>query len=191
MITYLSKHWWMLLLRGIIAVLFGLFAWAMPSITLAALVLLFGVYAVADGVLAIAHSFSSAGQQHRWSLLFLGILGCCAGVVALGWPKITALSLLFVIAVWAIGTGILEIGAAFGLPSETPHRWLLGVAGAASTLFGVLLVVRPDAGLATIVWLLGFYGIVYGVTSIVASFKLRDLPDRIYRTLTPAHGTAA
>ena len=184
MLTYISKHWWLLLLRGIAAIIFGLLAWALPAITLWAVVLLFGAYAIVDGVVAIVNSFSGAGSQHRWSTLLMGLVGVGAGVVAFGWPGITAIALLWVIAVWAVFTGILEITAAFGLPAPTGDRWLLGLAGGASTAFGVLLVTRPGAGLLTLVWLLGFYGVFYGVLAIIASFKLRDLPGGLVRDLT-------
>lgn len=184
MLTYLSKHWWLLLLRGVAAIIFGLLAWTLPGITLWAVVLLFGAYAIVDGVIAIVNSFSGAGRQHRWSLLFMGLVGIAAGIIAFGWPGITALALLWVVAFWAMVTGILEITAAFGLPIPTGDRWLLGLAGLASTAFGVLLVVRPGAGLLTLVWLLGFYGVFYGVLAIIASFKLRDLPGSLVRDLT-------
>jgi uncharacterized membrane protein HdeD (DUF308 family) len=184
MLTYISKHWWLLLLRGIAAIIFGLLAWTLPGITLGAVVLLFGAYAIVDGVMAIVNSFSGAGSQHRWSLLLMGLVGVGAGVVAFGWPGITALALLWVVAFWAIFTGILEITAAFGLPFPTGDRWLVGLAGLASTAFGVLLVARPGAGLLTLVWLLGFYGMFYGVLAIIASFKLRDLPGGLARDLS-------
>jgi uncharacterized membrane protein HdeD (DUF308 family) len=184
MLTYIAKHWWLLLLRGIAAIIFGLLAWAVPGMTLWAVVLLFGAYAIVDGTMAIANSFSEAGRQHRWSMLLMGLVGIGAGVVAFGWPGITALALLWVIAFWAIFTGILEITAAFGLPAPTGDRSLLGLAGLASTAFGVLLVTQPGAGLLTLVWLLGFYGVLYGVLAVIASFKLRELPGGLVRDLT-------
>ncbi len=184
MLMYLSKHWWLLLVRGLAAIVFGLLAWTLPAMTLWAVVLLFGAYAMVDGVTAIANSFSGAGRQHRWSLLLMGLVGVGAGVVAFGWPSITALALLWVIAFWAVLTGILEITAAFGLPAPTGDRWLLGLAGVVSTAFGVLLVTQPGAGLLTLVWLLGFYGVFYGVLAVIASFKLRDLPGGLVRDLT-------
>ena len=184
MLMYLSKHWWLLLVRGLAAIVFGILAWTLPAMTLWAVVLLFGAYAMVDGVTAIANSFSGAGRQHRWSLLLMGLVGVGAGVVAFGWPGITALALLWVIAFWAVLTGILEITAAFGLPAPTGDRWLLGLAGVVSTAFGVLLVTQPGAGLLTLVWLLGFYGVFYGVLAVIASFKLRDLPGGLVRDLT-------
>ena len=184
MLTYLSKHWWLLLLRGVAAIIFGLLAWSVPGITLWAVVVLFGAYAIVDGVIAIANSFSNAGGRHRWSMLLMGLVGVGAGVIAFGWPGITALALLWVIAFWAMFTGILEITAAFGLPAPTRDRWLLGLAGVASTAFGVLLVIWPSAGLLTLVWLLGFYGVFYGVLAVIASFKLRELPGGLVRDLT-------
>lgn len=191
MIKYISNHWWLLLLRGIAAVIFGLLAWAVPGFTLATVVLLFGAYAMVDGIMAIAYSFSSEGQQRRLSHLLMGLVSVLAGVVAFGAPGITALALLFVIASWAMLTGILEVIGAFGLPLQTGNRWLMGLAGLASVAFGVLLVVRPGAGLLTLVWLLGFYGVFYGILSIIGSFKLREVGDDAVRQIETLHRIAA
>jgi uncharacterized membrane protein HdeD (DUF308 family) len=177
MLRDISRHWWLVLLRGVAAVILGLLAWSIPGITLEVVVLLFGAYAIVDGIMAIVHSFSQEGGQHRWSLLLMGLLGCLAGVITFGWPGITALALLFVIAFWAILTGVLEVVAAFGIAVSTGSRWLLGLAGVASAAFGVLLVVQPGTGLLTIVWLLGFYGVFYGILTIIGSFKLRNLAE--------------
>ena len=183
MIRYIANHWWLLLVRGIAAIVFGLLAWSFPGLTLAAVVILFGAYAIVDGILAIAQSFSSDAAQQRWPLLLMGLLGVLAGVVAFGWPGITALALLFVIAGWAMLTGGLELVGAFGLPLATGSRWLLGLAGAASAVFGVLLVTQPGAGLMTLMWLLGFYGVFYGILSIIGAFEVRQLSTEVLHDL--------
>jgi len=130
MIPELTTNWWAVVLRGVLAILFGLLAWLTPGITLAALVLLFGAFAFTDGVFAIVSAIRRQGERPWWSLVIEGMAGIAAGLVTLFWPGITALALLFVIAAWAIVTGGLEIAAAIRLRKQITGEWLLALAGA-------------------------------------------------------------
>ena len=166
----------MLLVRGVIAILFGVVALVMsPSITLTFLVYLFGAYAVINGIAAAATALRYTKEQ-GWALLLVeGILSILVGVVAFVWPGITALVFLYLIAAWAMVIGIMEIFGAFTLPLGTGREWLLGLAGVASIIFGVLIAIRPIAGLVALVWLIGIYAIVFGILYIVAYFRTRSL----------------
>src|SRR6516165_7806345 len=136
MLHTLAKNWWALALRGLVAVLFGLLTFSLPGITLITLVLLFGAYTLMDGVFNIIASFRVA--SHHWALLFEGIVGIIAGILTFAWPTITAIVLFYLIAFWAIFTGILEIIAGIHLRKVLPNEWLLLVIGVLSLLFGVL-----------------------------------------------------
>ena len=178
MTTVLTRNWWALALRGIFAVLLGLAAFVLPGITLAVFVALFGAYAVVDGVLAIIAGVRAAERHERWwSPVLKGLAGIVAGVLAFVWPALTALALLYLIAAWAIVTGVLEILAAVHL-HRAHGEWLLVLNGVLSVLFGFLVIVWPGAGLLTLLWLIGTYAIVFGVVLLVLAFRLRNLHRR-------------
>ena len=165
-----------LLLRGILAIVLGILALVLsPRITILFLVYLFGAYAFISGVVSAATALRYTNEQ-GWALLLVGgILGIVVGIVAFLWPGITAFVLLFLIAAWAIVTGIIEMVAAFTLPLGTEREWLLGLAGLASVIFGVLLAIWPRVGLVAVVWLIGIYAIVYGILLLVRYFQTRSL----------------
>jgi uncharacterized membrane protein HdeD (DUF308 family) len=161
-------------LRGVIAVIFGVIALVRPDITLEALVLVFAFYALVDGAFMLAGGIGMIGGGMPWGgAVFGGLLGIAIGIVTLLWPGLTALSLLYLIAFWAIFTGAMEIFAAVQLRGVLPHPVLLGFSGALSVVFGLLLVVYPSAGALSVVWLIGIYAIVFGVAFIVLGFRLR------------------
>lgn len=178
----IAGNWWALLLRGIAAVLFGLAALLWPGLTLYVLIIFFGAYALVDGVLAIVAGIRGT-EGRRWLLLSEGILGVLAGLIAFFYPGITALVLLYVIAFWAILTGVLEVVMAISLRREIENEWLMGLGGALSVLFGVVLAVLPGVGLLSLVWLIGIYAIVFGVALVVLSFRVRkhreEAPGRV------------
>jgi uncharacterized membrane protein HdeD (DUF308 family) len=175
MTTVLTRNWWALALRGIFAILFGLAAFVIPGVTLAVLVALFGAYAVVDGVLAIVAGVRAAERHERWwSLVLKGLAGIVAGVLAFIWPALTALALLYLIAGWAIVTGVLEIVAAVHL-HRAHGEWLLIVNGVLSILFGLFAIVWPGAGVLTLLWMIGVYAIVFGAVLLVLAFRLRNL----------------
>jgi uncharacterized membrane protein HdeD (DUF308 family) len=175
----LSRNWWVLALRGLAAIVFGVLAFVLPGITLWALVILFGAYMLVDGIFAIVTSVRVAGREARWWLLLIeGVLGVLAGLVAAFLPGLTALALLYFVAAWAIVTGILEIVGAIRLRQEIEGEWALGLSGALSVLFGVLLIVIPaPAGLLSLVWLIGAYALAFGVLLLVLAFRVRSASE--------------
>jgi uncharacterized membrane protein HdeD (DUF308 family) len=177
MLEYLSRHWWTLAIRGVLAVLFGLAALIWPGITLRVLVWLFGFYAVVDGLLALAALLVGgrrASGRRGW-LLVEGVAGIAAGVFTFLWPHITALLLLYLIAAWAVVTGLLELAAAVVLRRELRGEWLLALAGVLSVAFGILLAVRPGEGAIAIVSVIGVFAVVFGVALLVLGLRLRRL----------------
>jgi uncharacterized membrane protein HdeD (DUF308 family) len=173
----LARNWWAIALRGVAAILFGILAFFWPGITLFVLIIFFGAYLFVDGIFSIVAAVRAAGEQERWWLLLIqGILGVLAGLVAFFWPGLTALALLYFIAAWAIVTGALEIAAAIRLRREIVGEWALGLSGALSVIFGVLLVVLPaPAGLLSLVWLVGAYAVASGVLLLILAFRVRSL----------------
>jgi uncharacterized membrane protein HdeD (DUF308 family) len=178
--SILSRRWWMLLLRGLVAIAFGIVCWVEPGISLASLVLLFGAYSLVDGVLnAWAALEGRAHHEHWWVLFLEGLLGIGIGVLTFIAPAITALALLFYIAIWAIATGVLEIVAAIRLRKEIQNEWLLILAGLASVVFGTLLMAQPAAGALALLWLIAAYAIFFGVLLVVLAFKVRGFVAKV------------
>jgi uncharacterized membrane protein HdeD (DUF308 family) len=176
----LSRSWWVLLLRGIVAILFGVLTFMQPGISLATLVLLFGAFAFADGVLgswtAISHRKDT---EHWWVLLLEGLLGIGVGALTVFNPAVTALVLLFYIAIWAIATGVLEIVIAIRLRQEIEGEWTLVLAGLASVAFGVLMMASPGPGALAVLWLIGSYAIAFGLLIVLLAFKVRGVAKKI------------
>lgn len=170
----LASNWWVVLLRGVAGVIFGLATVFAPGISLAVLVLVFGAYAFADGILAIISAIRRRGEDRWWLLLLEGLMGVAVGVATLVWFEITALALLYVIAAWALVTGGLEIAVAIRLRKVITGEWLLVLSGIASVAFGVLLMLFPGAGaLAVILWI-GAYALVTGALFIALALRLRS-----------------
>jgi len=182
----LARAWYWIVLRGLFAVLFGIFAFIWPGITLAALVLVWGVYAIADGVMALiaAYTMHEEGKPMA-SLIVVGILGIAAGIVTFLWPGMTALVLLLFIASWAVLMGIFEIAAAIRLRKHIENEWLLGLSGLVSILFGVLMFLQPGAGALAVIWLIGSFAIFFGILLIALGFRLKGLASRLATGGTP------
>jgi uncharacterized membrane protein HdeD (DUF308 family) len=175
MLTQLSRNWWLLALRGVAAILFGILAFVWPQETLTVFVYLFGAYVLADGVLSAAAALTlMKGRQRGW-LLLQGVVGIGIAIVTFLWPSVTGLTLLYLIAIWAIVTGVLEIVTAIELRREIAGEWLLILSGVASVVFGVLVILFPGAGALSILWLIAAYAIVFGALLVALSFKLRKL----------------
>jgi uncharacterized membrane protein HdeD (DUF308 family) len=185
----LSRNWWVILLRGLAGIGFGIITFLAPALSLAALVILWGAYIFADGVLALVSAIRRRGESNRWWLLVVeGLIGIAAGVLTFVWPAITAIALLYLIAAWAFVTGILEIAAAIRLRKVIAHEWLLALSGVASLGFGILLVVLPGAGALAVVLWIGAYALVFGALLVALAFRLRALGRP--STARPAHGMA-
>ena len=175
-----GRAWWTLVLRGAVAVLFGLAALFWPGKTLLVLILFFGAYTLVDGIFAIVGGIMDSSR--RWLLLIEGVLGVVAGLILLARPGLGAVVLLYVIAIWAIVSGVMEILAAISLRREIDNEWLMILVGALSVIFGGILAVLPGAGLLSLTWLIGVYALVFGVAFIVLGFRVRGLggSSRIY-----------
>src|SRR6516225_5362891 len=171
MLHSLARNWWALALRGLVAVLFGLLTFLLPGITLVTLVLLFGAYALADGVFNLIAFFRVA--SHHWALLIEGVIGIIAGILTFAWPALTALVLLYLIAFWAVFTGVFEIIAGIRLRKAITNEWLLLVMGALSLLFGILILFAPSIGALTIVLWIGAYAFLFGIFLLALAFRLR------------------
>jgi uncharacterized membrane protein HdeD (DUF308 family) len=186
MLENLARAWHWIALRGLFAVLFGIFAFIWPGVTLAALVLVWGAYAIADGVMALIAAFTMHEEgKPMGSLIIVGILGIAAGVVTFFWPGMTALVLLLFIASWAVLMGIFQIAAAVRLRKHIEHEWLLGLSGVVSIVFGVLMFLQPGAGALAVVWVIGSYAIFFGILLIALSFRLKGLAGRFATRGTP------
>jgi uncharacterized membrane protein HdeD (DUF308 family) len=188
----LSRYWWAFIIRGVVAILFGLAAWFWPGLTLTALIIVFGAYALVDGIFAVIAGISSYSENQRWwAEVLVGIVSIVAGIITWAWPGLTALVLLYFIASWAIITGVFEIWAAVQLRRSIENEWLLGLSGLASLIFGILLFIFPGAGALGILWLIGFYAILFGVLLIGLGWRIHALHGRgNERVGFPGHGAA-
>lgn len=176
MLVGLARKWWILLLNGICAIVFGLIAFTWPGITLVSLAIVYGVYCIADGITMLTVSINRGRRGESWGyMLFRGIISLIAGGIALFWPAITGMILLFVIAAWAIVQGVLEISAAVRLRKIINNDWLLVFSGIVSVLFGLFIMARPGAGALSVIWIIGAFAIVHGILLIGLSFKLHKL----------------
>ncbi len=169
----LARHWWVIGLRGLAAILFGVLAFVWPGMTLAVLVLLFGAYALVDGVLTLLAAFRG-GVQHRIVMLVEGVVSVLAGLAAFVWPGLTALVLLYIIAFWAIVTGVLEIVAAIRVRRAISNELGLVIGGVLSVVFGVVLLIAPGAGALAVIFLIGAYAVVFGIALLGLAWRLRE-----------------
>ena len=176
----MKLNWWVLLLRGLSAILFGVLAYVWPGLTLVTLVLLFGAYALVDGVFSIFGSLAYRKEYEDWWLVLLGgLVSIAVGIITFIQPGITALSLLFLIGAWAFTTGILTIISAIQLRKEIDNEWLLILSGIASVAFGILVFALPGAGALSVIWLIAIYSIFVGVLLIILAFKVRGWSEQL------------
>ena len=188
-VDQLARHWWVIGLRGLAAILFGVLAFVWPGMTLAVLVLLFGAYALVDGVLTLIAAFRG-GVQHRIVMLVEGVVSVLAGLAAFVWPGLTALVLLYIIAFWAIVTGVLEIVAAIRVRRAISNELGLVIGGVLSVVFGVVLLIAPGAGALAVIFLIGAYAVVFGIALLGLAWRLREHHQTAIRG-APLGGTAA
>ncbi len=177
MVTNLSHSWWVLVLRGLAAIIFGILAYIWPGLTFTVLVLFFGAYALWDGVFALIGAFRTDSDR-RWALVVEGLVGIAAGVVAFIWTGAATLAMLYVIAAWALVTGVMEIVAAIRLREEIHGEWLLLLGGLLSVVFGVLIAIFPLAGLLAVTWMIAAYAIIFGVLLIALGIRVRSVSGR-------------
>jgi len=182
-----TAKWWALVLRGIAAIIFGLFAFFLPGITVGALIILFAAYALIDGLFSIAAAINRTDRSGHWGwMLVRGILGILASIAAMTLPSMTALVLLYLIAAWAIVTGIMEISAAIQLRKVITGEWVLVIAGILSILFGVGLLAFPGPGILALVWLIGTYAVLFGAMMVALGIALRTRGRREVDVERPA-----
>ena len=170
----LGREWCVFVLRGVLAVLFGVVAFAWPGPTIRLFVLVFGIYAILDGVFSLAAAVRPAPGESRWVLTLLGILGLAVGIFVLVRPGLSAVALVYVTAIWAIVTGIAEVVAAIALRRVIEGEWLFVVSGVLSVLLGLFLVTRPAAGILGLLWAVAIYAVIAGITLIALGFRLRS-----------------
>jgi uncharacterized membrane protein HdeD (DUF308 family) len=176
----LSRYWWMTLLRGLFWILFGIVLFTRPGISLLSLTLALGVILFIDGVIGVANAVSGRKENDDWWILLLvGLAGIVIGVLTFYNPQATALAVVYYVAIWAIATGLLEIVAAIRLRRQIEGEVWLALAGIASVVFGGLLIARPGTGALTILWLIAFYAVAFGVVLVLLAFKVRSGVKRI------------
>jgi uncharacterized membrane protein HdeD (DUF308 family) len=171
MLAMMAANWWAIALRGALAVLFGIVLFVWPAVGLSVLIALFGAYALVDGVVALISAFR--GGDRWWGFALEGIVGIAAGALTFVWPGVTAIVLLYLIAFWAIATGVFEVMAAIRLRREIDDEWLLGLVGILSILFGAYLVIFPAAGALTVVWIVAAYAVMFGALLVMLGLRLR------------------
>jgi len=175
----LARSWWLLLLRGIASILFGIAAFVWPGLTVLALTLLYGAFAMVDGILSLGAALTGSGDRSvpTWWLVVIGLLGIAVGVIAFLWPGLTAFALVIMIGAWAVAMGILEIIGAIWLRHQIEDEWLLIAAGILSVLFGVAVLLRPGAGALALAWAIGTFAIVSGALLVAFAFRLRRVQE--------------
>jgi uncharacterized membrane protein HdeD (DUF308 family) len=174
MSSMLARNWWVVALRGVLAVLFGLAALFLTGPAILSLVLLFSAYMLVDGIFAIAAGVRAATHRERWGLLiFEGIVDIAAGIIAFLWPAITVIAFVLLMAAWSLVSGALTLAASFQL-NKDHGRWWLALGGIASIVLGVMLVIAPAVGAIVLTWWIGAYAVVFGITILALAFKLRQ-----------------
>jgi uncharacterized membrane protein HdeD (DUF308 family) len=177
LIETLKRHWWVPVIRGIAAVVFGVIAFVYPGLTVAVLVLLFGAWVLVDGVFRVIGAIGHRASDKEWGLdLIIGIMGIIIGLLTFHAPRITALALIIYIAAWALMIGATEIALAIKLRREIKGEWFLILMGLVSILFAITLLWNPIPGALALVWLIGSYAIVFGILGVILGFRLRSLP---------------
>ena len=174
----LARNWWLFLLRGVAALIFGVLSLVWPGISLATLILLFGAYALVDGAFALAAAIVGRGNAEiRWWLVLVGLIGIGIGIGTYMWPGLTALTLLYFIAGWVIATGVLQIVGAIELRNVIDDEWWLILDGALSVLFGIFLFIMPGAGALALIWLIALFAIAYEILMIGFAFKVKKFKE--------------
>lgn len=188
MVRMLLQNWWAVALRGVVAVLFGIMALALPALTVTTLVILFGAFALVDGVFALFALIFGKRRSQLVVQLVEALISILAGLVALAMPGLTALAFLFVIAAWAVLSGIFQVVMAVRLRKEIDNEWLLALGGVLSVILGIVFFARPGVGVLSLAWLLGVYAVVFGIVLVALGFRLRGLRGRLQGRLEELDG---
>ena len=172
----LAKHWWAILIRGIVAILFALLAFFATGFTLKLLLIFLGVYLLLDGLFAVIGSLMAAKDHKTWWVLLLeGIVSLAAGIFVFAWPSITLVILVYIVALWAVITGIFEFLASISASWAAPGKIFIGITGVLSVILGVMIFIYPLFSLTAIIWLIGIYALLIGLSLIFFSMKLKAL----------------
>jgi len=175
-IETLKRHWWVPVIRGIAAIVFGIIAFVYPGLTIATLVLFFGAWVLIDGIFRVVGAIGHRGSDPDWGWqIVIGIVGIIVGLLTFHAPQVTALALVVYIAAWALMIGATEIAFAIKVRREIKGEWFLILMGLASIIFAVLLLWNPIAGAAAVIWLIGWYAVVLGILAVFFGFRLRSL----------------
>jgi uncharacterized membrane protein HdeD (DUF308 family) len=188
MLNLVTRDWWVFAIRGIAAIAFGILTFVWPAATLTVLVFLFGAYVLVDGVALLVALVrgDKVARRHAWAVGGMSILGIVAGVATFAWPGLTAVSLLYLVAFWAIAMGTFQVIAAIALRNELDGEFWMALGGLMTIVFGAFLVVFPGAGLLSLVWLVGIWSVVFGVSSLGLAYRLHG----IHAALTTPLGRA-
>ena len=178
MLQLFSRYWWAFALRGFLAVLFGLFSlfcwWIIAIFGL--FVFFFSPFVFFEGLLSIIAAFYNRGAEYWYVVLLEGVVGVLVGILTFVWLGIPEVALFVFIAAWALVTGIFKLIASIQLRKQIEGESLLGLSGLASIFFGLILLVRINAGAPNLVWLIGVYAIIFGILTILLGFKVRKTP---------------
>jgi uncharacterized membrane protein HdeD (DUF308 family) len=183
MIRAISKYWWVFSLRGLITMAFGLAVLAWPALTLGVMVLLFGLFALFEGGLTIVTSFGKGEEKCGWTILFEGVAGLLVCVIvllgsslgSLLWPQVAAVMVVYYIGGWAILSGLFRTITALRIRTEVKGEWVLGASGLISILVGLILILRPGAGVLAVAWLIGILAVILGIFQTILGLKFRGM----------------
>ncbi len=180
MLRSFSSYWWIILIRGILAILLGIVALVWTQAIALAIIFVFGAYAFVDGILAVVSGVNHRHVNPNWWLTLLeGLAGITAGIIAFTFPAFTLVVALYLIAAWAIITGILEIATAIRLREEVTNEWAMGLTGLLSFVLGIILVLYPATGATAVIYVLGIYALIFGALMIYLAFRVRSLLDQV------------
>jgi uncharacterized membrane protein HdeD (DUF308 family) len=174
MADMLARNWWIVALRGAAALVFGVLAFLWPHIALVVLVLLFGAYVLVDGIFNLINAALGQTREPRWIVAVMGIAGIIIGIVTLVWPDLSAMALIYLIAIWAVTVGAFTILAAVRLRDDIDDEWLMAFTGVVLILFGLAIAIVPGPGALALVWLISAFVVAYGVLQLLLAFRLRN-----------------
>jgi uncharacterized membrane protein HdeD (DUF308 family) len=188
MLGLVTRNWWLFAIRGIAAIVFGILAFIWPAATLTVLVFLFGAYVLVDGIALLVALVrgDELARRHAWAVAIMGVIGIVAGVVTFLWPGLTAVSLLYLVAFWAIAMGTFQVIAAVVLRREIDNEFWMALGGVASIVFGAFLFASPGEGLLSLVWLVGIWSVVFGVSSLGLAYRLHEVDAALPKRVTHA-----